>query len=192
MSMPFVLTTVEMEIYHVDRSIVIVPRLLAKTESKRNVFVPSDAKSKPRTITELDFINAFSDAAGIDPDLTTEFVYSLAITNGIKIQVSPAELSFRFSLGGNDCDLFTFSIQNGHSSIYSMPHSIRQISGKHGAERSAVDQFFVFMRDYLDMPRCIAHPYEHTGRCFLRMLDTLEHADDFVDAVTDFIAKLKE
>lgn len=192
-AMSFDLALAEMKIYQTSGSTIVVPRLLTRTETiERNVYIPAAIKGKPHALSELDFINVFADAAGIDPDLVTEFVYSLATVDGINVQVSPAELSFRFSLGGGDYALFALSIQNGHPGIYSMPYWVKQFLGKHGADKSSADPFFDFMRGYLDMDRCKLPPYEHTGSYFLRMQDTLDHADDFLAAVADFISAIKE
>lgn len=192
-SMSFELALAEMAIYQAGDSAVVVPRLLTRTETiERNVYIPAAAKSKPRVLSKIDFINAFSDAAGIDPDLVTEFVYSLSNVEGMNIQVSPAELSFRFSLVGGDYALFALSIQNGRPSVYSMPYWVKQFLEKHGAGSAMADPFFEFMRSYLDMDRCKLPPYEHTGSYFLRIQDTLDHTDDFVAAVSDFIATLEE
>ncbi len=201
-SMSFRLALVELELYPSNDGIIVIPNLITKTTVfERNVYNQSPKgpvsifSASPRLPipSRKDFIKAFSENGGYDPDQVTEFVADLDAIDGISVKMSPVELAFRFTVeNSKSYALLVMSIQNDHADIYSMPWWVKDFLSKHGHFPMEADDFYTFYERYVDLSRCKLPPYDHTGSYFARVPDVLEHSEEFISAIEQFIISISE
>lgn len=176
-SMAFNLALSELEIYRSSGDTIVIPNLITKTTVIE------------RRLSRREFISAFSDNGGYDPDEITGFIYDLEAIDGLAIGIAPTELTLRFSPeDGVSYAFLTFGISSGHSDIWVMPGRIKSALEKHGRFPFCADEFLEFFKPFVNVKRCKCPPYKNEAAFYYgNVTDILLHKKEFIAAVEDFV-----
>ena len=178
-ALSFNLELVEIEIYQLDDGVVVVPNLLTKTSvverriqsSSSGLYIlpPSGTspvghityKSKP-ILSRRDFIETFASRGGYDPDRVTEFLCDMDSVDGISISITPTELHIDCNLGENRRATLLYIGISGtrEASVYMRPDRLIRSLEAAGFLSDNCKEFLDFFREYIDMAKCKAAPYE--------------------------------
>ena len=205
-SMQFNLALVELETYRHNDGIIVIPNLITKTTvierntiaSPRYSFdtasVPNDNRhylQKP-VLSRREFINRFSDNGGYDPDEVTELICDLEAIDGLSVGISPTELTIRYSPEDEySYALLTFSIASDRSDLWIMPGRIQASLEKHGIFTFEADEFLECYKQYVNVKRCKAPPYEYlAGFYYANVSDVLQNPRDLISAAEQFIINI--
>lgn len=151
----------------------------------------SSCISSLTTPSLFEFINRFSGNGGFNPDEITEFVADIDAISGISVEVTPSELSFSFTVDTGASQAFlVMSIQNNRADIYSSPWTVKDFLPRNGHFPVEADDFYDFFRGYIDDSRCKLPPYEYVGNYYARVPDLLQHAQELIYAIKQFLEVL--
>ena len=139
----------------------------------------------------FEFIKRFSENGGFDPDEITEFIAGIEAISGISTGLTSFELSFKFTLDTGASQAFlVMSIQNNRADIYSSPWTVKEFLPRNGHFPVEADDFYDFFRVYIDDSRCKLPPYEYVGNYYARVPDLLQHAQELIYAIKQFLKVL--
>lgn len=198
-SMQFKLGLVEVEVYRFNNGVITIPNVIAKTNTvdrytESTVFPKAKQKEQicRPVLSRREFVSAFADNGGFSPDEITEFILDLEAISGLSVQITPTELTIRFSPAeGKTYALYTFSISLGHSDFYIMPGRIQNALRRHGLFPFDADDFLDFFKPYVDTSRCKTAPYENlAGYYYADMGIVLQHTREFITAAEKFAVQL--
>lgn len=198
-SMRFNLGLIEIEVYQYNGGVITIPNIVTKASIiERGVGVTSFSKSKAEEpvrkpiLSRREFIRTFAENGGYNADEITEFILDLEAISGLSVQISPTELTVRFSpADGRTYALFTFGISMGHADFYIMPGRIQEALQRHGMFPFDADDFLNFYKPYVDIGRCRTAPYENVDGFYYSDIDNvLQHSKEFITAAEQFAAKI--
>lgn len=205
-SMSFNLALAEMEVYRNGNSTIVIPNLVTKTTViERSVSChslnslayqdePKKAYARKPILSRREFVNAFTDNGGYDPDAITEFISDLEAVNGLSVEIAPTELTIRFNPEGDKTyPLLTFGIAQNKSEIWLVPGRIKQALDNHGIFPFEADDFLNFYKQFVDRSRCKTEPYEYeAGFYYAKVDDVLRYTQDFITAAEEFAVAISE
>ena len=212
-AMSFNLALAEIEIYQHGSDVVVVPNLLTKTtviERKRQSYGPAFSVFSGNNITPVEripyttkpllsrreFIETFASNGGYDPDIVTEFLSDMESVDGISITITPTELHIDCSPDGNrKATVLYFGISSPRgANIYMRPDRLRKALEASGHFPSESDEFLDFYKDYVDISKCKAAPYEFGANRFYyaHIGKVLESSSKFVGAAERLIFNIAE
>lgn len=209
-SMSFNLALVEVEIYFHGDGYMVIPNLITKTTiierrlpqrvisiNGRDLF-PSGRSiysSKP-VLSRREFIDVFSSRGGYDPDLVTEFLLDIESVDGVSVNITPTELHVDCSPDGKrNATILYFGISGSReASIYTRPDRLREALEAAGRFPTEADVFLDFFKDYVDLTKCKAAPYEYGSNRFYYadVGRVLESSSKFVGAVESLMFNISE
>lgn len=162
-----------------------------------SVFSRANGEAKPSYASSLttpslfEFINRFSENGDFDPDEITEFIADIVSINGISMELTSFELSFKFTVDTDASQAFlVMSTQNNRADIYSSPWDVKNFLPRHGHFPVEADDFYTFFESYIDCSRCKLPPYEYVGNYHARVPDLLQHAQELICAIKQFLKVL--
>ena len=205
--MSFNLALAEMEVYQNGSETIVIPNLVTKTTViERTVSSfgmsayqpvaeePKRPYARKPVLSRREFINAFADNGGYDPDAITEFISDLEAINGLTVKIAPTELTICFCPGADATyPLLTFGIAQNKADIWLMPGRIKQSLEKHGVFPFEADDFLNFYKQFVDLSRCKTEPYEYeAGFYYAKVDDVLRYTQDFISAAEEFAVTISK
>lgn len=199
-SMRFTLGLVEIEVYQRDSSLIIIPNTITKTSIIERSFLDTQNNcnkqppvAKKPVLSRREFIDVFADNGGYDPDEITEFICDIESISGITVQLTPTELTLRFSPeDGFSYALLTFSISLNHADLYVMPGRIISALERHGHLPCEANSFLCFFKQFVNENRCRTKPYDNIdGFYYADICYALSHTGEFIRAIEQFITTIQ-
>lgn len=206
-SMSFNLALAEMEVYQNGSETIVIPNLVTKTTVIErtvsgfgsSVYHPEvDESKKPYVrkpiLSRREFINAFAENGGYEPDAVAEFINDLEAIDGLSIGIAPTELTVRFCMNDNKTyPLLTFGIAQNKAEIWITPGRIKQTLTKNGIFPFEADEFLDFYKTLVDRSRCKTEPYENeAGFYYAKVDDVLRNSKNFITAAENFVVAVSE
>ena len=211
--MAFDLGLVELELYPHSGGMLVIPNLLTKTSIVERRCSPKrgtltllgcDGVSPIRQIefgdkpllSRRDFVEAFSERGGYDPDLLTEFLSDLESVGGISVRLAPGEICIDcMPRDGKRASLLHIGISAaGEACIFISPDELRNSLSAAGHFPSEADDFLDFFKAYIDLARSKSAPYEFgAGKIYYASVGkVLESPELFVGAAERLIFNISE
>ena len=205
-AMTFNLALVEIETYASEDGYICVPNLLTKSTvierrampSTLSVFKGGSVMPTVRTIYQPkpllsrgDFIEAFADNGGLDPDELSEFISDMEAVDGLFVTIAPTELSIKFSIDNDPCTLLSFGISGGHADLWLTPSRIQDFLKSHDVFPFDAEPLLAFYKSYIDSRRCKHRPYEKLDSFYYADVHlVLDNAEQFIASAEKFVTTI--